>query len=241
MPADATSALTPPAPDPSLTRPAALLWDFDGTLVDSEPCWHEAEDRLLAELGGEPLDDEGSAQMVGLALNDAAAALLRRAGRHGDDAAHWARVLNSYALEAMTRTGVPFRPGAAELLQQAREAGIPCALVSMSYTSVLTPVVEALPAGSFAVVIGGDQVTHGKPDPEPYLRAAAALDVAPRDCLALEDSLPGTLSAQRAGVPTLGVPFEQKISAGPRRALVPTLAGFSLAQAVALWQELRDA
>ncbi|WP_431977906.1 HAD family hydrolase [Propioniciclava coleopterorum] len=191
--------------------------------------------------GGEPMDAAATAEMVGLALTDAAAVLLRRAGRDDADAARWAEVLNSYALEAMVEDGVPFRPGAAELLEEARLAGIPCALVSMSYTSVLTPVVASLPPGSFAVVVGGDQVARGKPDPEPYLRAAAALGVAPLDCLALEDSFPGTLSAQNAGMPALGIPFEQDIVPGPRRAIVPTLAGLSLEDASALWRELRDA
>ena len=80
-----------------------------------------------------------------------------------------------------------------------------------------------------------------KPSPGMLLRAAAELRVAPLDCLVIEDSFPGTLSSQNAGMPTLGVPFEQAIQPGPRRLLVPTLEGLTWAAAAALWRELRDA
>lgn len=221
--------------------PGALLWDFDGTLVDSEPSWHVAEARLLAELGGEPLTAEQTRSMVGLALIDGARALLRHAGLDEDDAPRYADVLNDYALEEMIRAGIPFRPGAAELLEEARLSGVPCGLVSMSYATILSQVVDALPAGSFGVVVGGDQVARGKPHPEPYLTAAAALGVEPRDCLVLEDSFTGTLAAQNAGMPTLGVKFEQDIEPGPRRVVVDTLEGLGLDGAAAHWAELRDA
>lgn len=242
MPADAHAAAPArPRDGEAGAAPAALLWDFDGTLVDSEPSWHAAESRLVAELGGPPISPEAARELVGLALTDSARALLRIAGREDLDAAQYAGVLNDYALEDMIHAGVALRPGAAALLAEARNAGIPCALVSMSFTSVLRQVVDTLPAGSFAVIVGGDQVTHGKPDPEPYLRAAAELGVAPLDCLVIEDSFPGTLSSQNAGMPTLGVPFEQAIQPGPRRLLVPTLEGLTWAAAAALWRELRDA
>lgn len=235
MLADTASASATPG------NPAALLWDFDGTLVDSEPSWRAAENRLLGEWGAQPLGAADSSELVGMALTDAAGWLLRHAGREDADADHWADVLNGYALAAMVRDGVPFRPGAAELLAQAREAGVPCGLVSMSYTSILAPVVDALPAGSFAVVVGGDQVECGKPHPEPYLRAASALGAEPADCLVLEDSIPGTLAAQNAGMPTIGIPFEQDLAPGPRRLIVPTLSGLSLADITCLWREMRDA
>ena len=167
--------------------------------------------------------------------------MLAWAGRSDLDRVEYARILNDYALADMVETGVDFRPGAAELLAEVRAAGIPCALVSMSYTSILEAIIARLPDGSFDVVLGGDQVTHGKPHPEPYLTAAARLGVAPIDCLVLEDSIPGNQSAEHAGMPTLGVPFEQPLTDGSRRRVVPTLAGLTLAAASDLWRELAHA
>ena len=124
---------------------------------------------------------------------------------------------------------------------EVRAAGIACALVSASYTSILEAITAQLPAHSFDLVIGGDQVKNGKPHPEPYLTAASRLGVAPIDCLVLEDSVPGTLSAENAGMPTLGVPFEQPLTDGPRRRVIPTLSGLTLAAASELWRELAHA
>ncbi len=232
MPADLT---------PGVDLPAALLWDFDGTLVDSEKSWHAAEARLMDEWGGGTMTPEQHHSLVGNSLRDSALAIMRLTGRTGEDPDHWAGVLNDYALEDMTVVGVEFRPGAREFLQAAREAGIRCALVSASWTRVLDHIVATMPAGSFEVVVGGDQVTHGKPDPEPYLLAARKLGLGIRDCLALEDSIPGTTSAERAGVATLGIPFEQAIRPATRRRIVPTLVGLGLAEAGGIWRDLRDA
>lgn len=222
------------------TRPAAFLWDFDGTLADSEPNWHNAERRLMAELGS-AITPEQNRQLVGSALVDSAAQLLAWAGREDLDAAEYAHILADHALADMLATRVGFRPGATELLAEVRAAGIACALVSASYTSILEAITAQLPAHSFDLVIGGDQVKNGKPHPEPYLTAASRLGVAPIDCLVLEDSVPGTLSAENAGMPTLGVPFEQPLTDGPRRRVIPTLSGLTLAAASELWRELAHA
>lgn len=226
---------------PGIDLPAAMLWDFDGTLVDSEKSWHAAEARLMREWGGGTMTPEQHHELVGNSLQDSALAIMAWTGRTGEDADHWAGVLNEYALEDMTVVGVEFRPGAREFLAAAREAGVRCALVSASWTRVLDHIVDTMPAGSFEVIVGGDQVSQGKPDPEPYLLAAEKLGLEVRDCLALEDSIPGTTSAERAGMATLGIPFEQEILPATRRRLVPTLAGFTLAEAGAIWRELRDA
>ncbi len=228
---------------PGVDIPAALLWDFDGTLVDSEKSWHAAEARLMREWGGGEMTPEQHHQLVGNSLRDSALAIMKWTGRadEGLDPDHWAGVLNEYALEDMTVVGVEFRPGAREFLEAARAAGVRCALVSASWTRVLDHIVATMPEGSFEVVVGGDQVTNGKPDPEPYQLAARKLGLPLRDCLALEDSIPGTTSAERAGVATLGIPFEQDIQPARRRRLVPTLAGFTLAEAGAVWRELCDA
>ena len=121
------------------------------------------------------------------------------------------------------REHTPWQPGAVELLGELRDAGTPCALVTMSYASLANAVVDQLPAGTFAAVITGDQVAFGKPHPDPYLRAAAALGVAPEDCVAIEDSPTGVASAEAAGCHTLAVPHVAQVEAAPGRTIVDGL------------------
>lgn len=227
-------------PTPGHDLPAALLWDFDGTLVDSERSWHAAERRLMAEWGG-TITPEQQNRLTGCSLRDSSAMLMRWAGRGDLDVDHYAGVLNDYALEDMTSRGVEFRPGARELLDAAAAAGVRNALVSATFTSVLEAILSGMGSHPFEVVVGGDVVTRGKPDPEPYLMAVERLGLAVRDCLALEDSIPGTTSAERAGLATLAIPFEQDIEPTTRRRLVPTLEGLGLAAVGRHWRELRDA
>ncbi|WP_232547888.1 HAD family hydrolase [Propioniciclava soli] len=220
--------------------PAALLWDFDGTLADTEPSWRIAERRFLAELGVE-VDPVRQTELIGLSTEASAARMLGWAGRDDFDPVAAGALVEGYAFEVISSELVPFRPGARELLADARAAGVPCALVSASSTRILRRATRELPEGSFDAVIGGDTVTHGKPHPEPYLRGAAALGVEPGACLALEDSRPGLASAEAAGVPSLGIPFAQELAPGERQRIVRTLDGVGFAEASALWRELTDA
>lgn len=229
MPADAAS----PA------RPAALLWDFDGTLVDSEGSWYAAQVRLMADWG-RPWGPEQAAGLVGLGLDEYARTLLAAAGRTGD-ARHWAEVLHDYALADICAHGVAARPGALELVRAAAAAGVPCALVSATHARVLRAVVDDLAPGAFAVVVGGDDVTHTKPDPEPYLRAASLLGVDAGACVAIEDSRAGVASALAAGCLVLAVPFRQVPDAAPRVVLRPSLEGLTLDDVTTLFREQRDA
>ncbi len=123
------------------------------------------------------------------------------------------------------RAAVPWRPGARELLGQLRGDGIPCALVTMSYERLVAPVLDALPHGSFDVVVTGDAVSRGKPHPEPYLHAARLLGVEPAECLAIEDSNTGARSAEAAGCLVLVVENHVPVEPGPRRVFLPTLDG----------------
>jgi beta-phosphoglucomutase-like phosphatase (HAD superfamily) len=95
----------------------------------------------------------------------------------------------------------------------------------MSYRPLADAVLSALPPGSFAALVTGDEVRHGKPHPEPYLTAAAALGVAPQECVAVEDSPTGVASAEAAGVPVVAVPHVVPVPPGPARAVVATLDG----------------
>ena len=124
---------------------------------------------------------------------------------------------------------MPWRPGARELLAEAVAAGVPCALVTMSYQRFVDPILAELPEGTFTEVVTGDSVSQGKPHPEPYLTAAKLLGVQPEDCLAVEDSDPGTTSAVAAGCLVLVIPNHVPVSTGERRIHRDTLAGLDLA------------
>ena len=114
-------------------------------------------------------------------------------------------------------------PGAVELLAALGRAGVPCALVTMSWRRLADEVVNLLPAGTFAATIVGDEVSAGKPDPAPYLAAAAALGVEPARCIAIEDSPTGLRSAESAGCRSLAVPNLLTLPEAPGRTLVTSL------------------
>jgi HAD superfamily hydrolase (TIGR01509 family) len=207
---------------PRLDSFAAVLWDMDGTLVDTEPTWIAAEFALAERYGATWTREQGLA-LVGKDLRDSAA--LIRAGM-GIDVAPGQIVeeLLDFVV-AEVRREVPWRPGARELLMSLREAGVSCALVTMSYVRLVEPVVAALPPGTFDAVVTGDAVDYGKPHPEPYLTAARLLDVLASECLAIEDSETGTRSAVAAGCTVLCVPLHVPVPAGPRRVLADGLVG----------------
>ncbi len=186
-----------------MARPAAVLWDMDGTIVDTEPYWIECEYELVAEFGGH-WDQEKAHSMVGNDLR-VSAAILRDQGDVDlpiDDIVN--RLLDGVIARVQRR--VPWRPGARDTLIALRKAGIPCALVTMSWTRFADAVVKALPPGTFDVVITGDEVKNGKPHPEPYLTAANRLGVRAKDCVAIEDSPTGVASAVAAGCRTFAIP-----------------------------------
>jgi HAD superfamily hydrolase (TIGR01509 family) len=200
--------------------PAAVLWDMDGTLVDTEPYWIECERELVGRYGHEWSDEDAHA-LVGNPLL-VSAAYIRERGHVPLEPEVIVEQLLDGVVERVRRH-VPFRPGARELLTRLLAAGVPCALVTMSYRRFTDAVVEALPPGAFAAVVAGDEVTRGKPHPEPYLTAAARLGVAPGECVAIEDSPTGVASAVAAGVPTLAVEHLVTIAPGPGRTIVHSL------------------
>ena len=209
--------------------PAAVLWDMDGTLVDTEPYWIATEYELADRFGG-TWSHEHAMNLVG---ND-----LLVSGRYirehmGIDVAPEAIVeLLLDGVVARVEQEVPWRPGALDLLAGLRAAGVPCALVTMSYQRFVAPVLAALPDGSFDVVVTGDSVANGKPHPEPYLTAARLLGVPPEDCLAIEDSDTGTRSAESAGCHVLVVPHHVPVPAAPGRAFADSLQGLDV---TAVW------
>lgn len=207
-----------------MTLPAAVLWDMDGTLVDTEPYWIAAEHAIVEEHGG-VWSDEFAHQLVGNDLMVSAEFI------RDNSPITWEpeRIIEELLLRvtAEVRRHVPWRPGARELLASLIEAGVPNALVTMSWRSLASAVVESLPVGTFVALVTGDEVEHGKPHPEPYYAAARLLGVEPRDCIAIEDSPTGVRSAVAAGVPTIAVPHVVPVPVTRGAVQLPSLRGLA--------------
>lgn len=215
---------------------SAVLWDMDGTLIDSEPMWLEAEQAMLRRYGIE-MSPETSQLMVGSGLWDAAEHF-RELGvpMSADDiVAEWV----AHVGESFDRGGVVWRPGARELLASLSAAGVRNALVTMSVRSLAERLVALLPEGTFSAVVAGDEVVNAKPHPEPYLRGAEALGVPIESCIAIEDSTTGLRSAAASGAVAIGVPNLVDLTQVASHALWPTLAGLDAAQLRTRFAELR--
>lgn len=205
-------------------RPAAVLWDMDGTIVDTEPVWVDAQRMLLADFALPQLDAEAEEALVGASMFDAAT-LFQRLGVPLPHAEIIAIVI-AHVLERM-RLGVEWRPGAIELLAELRERGVPQGLVTNSPCEMAAITAAGLPADTFDVIVGADDVTRSKPHPQPYLLAAARLAVDPERCVAIEDSPHGLHSARAAGMVTIGIPHGATLTPSDTDVLVETLDGFS--------------
>ena len=219
------SSSSSPSPTTSTDRlPAAVLWDMDGTLVDTEPYWINAEHAIVEEAGG-TWSDEYAHQLVGNDLMVSAQFIRDNSPVELDPVEIIEELLRRVV--AQVAEHVPWRPGALELLTALQEAGVPSALVTMSWRSLADAVLAALPAQTFTAVITGDEVEHGKPHPEPYLAAARALGVEVADCVAIEDSPTGVRSAVAAGVPTIAVPHVVPVPVTVGAVQVPSLRGLT--------------
>ena len=208
------------------TLPAAVLWDMDGTLVNTEPYWISAETELIESFGGSWTHEE-ALQLVGSGLFQSAT-IIKAKGVDLPEA-EIIDLLTDRVLQQLVEFGIPWRPGARELLIELREQGIPTALVTMSIGRMAHHVADRLGFVGFDAVVSGDDVTESKPHPESYLRGAELLGVDPADCVAIEDSDPGIRSAAAAGCAVIGVPFMVDLPDDVAHVLWPTLAGRTVA------------
>ena len=192
------------------TFPAAILFDHDGTLVDTEPVWAAAKVALAADFGG-TWTEQDTLDCLGLSMQFTLDRLRERGVDLPDEEINERLVAKVH--DALAHQLVEFLPGIERFLAEVREAQIPAAVVTNATTSVARRTANAAPEGTFSVIIGNDETTHPKPDPQPYLLAAERLGVDPTQCVAIEDSPSGVRSATAAGMRVIVVPGELEVPA----------------------------
>jgi len=217
---------------PTVHAPAAVLFDLDGTLLDSEDLWWDAECRVVARWGG-TWTREDQAHCLGGPLERVTTYMADKTGAPQSPEQIGIDLLST--MEGLLRAGnLQWRPGALELLTECRAAGVPTALVSASHRRLLDAVSDAvadhpgMPDPAFDVTVAGDEVNQGKPHPEPYLEAARQLGVPIAACVVVEDSPTGVASGQASGAYVLAVPHMVAVPPHPRRQVVETLEGVTL-------------
>ena len=193
------------------TFPAAILFDHDGTLVDTEPVWAAAKVALASEFGG-TWTEQDTLDCLGLSMQFTLDRLRERGVNLPDEEIN--NLLVAKVHETLAQQPVEFLPGIERFLLEVREAQIPAAVVTNATTSVARRTANAAPEGTFSVIIGNDETTHPKPNPQPYLLAAERLGVDPTQCVALEDSPSGVRSATAAGMRVIVVPGELEVPEG---------------------------
>lgn len=217
----------------------AVLFDMDGTLVDSERLWSVAMDRVATELGGGGLPEEVHVATTGQSIPTSVSMVLDHLGVDADLAATTERLLvhtaEVFAAELL------WQPGGEALLDAIRRAGLRTALVTNSPRMLVDVALNLLGQHRFDVTICGDEVRVGKPDPFPYAEAMRRLGLGPAQCLAVEDSPSGTQAAVDAGIAVLVVPSQVEVPDGPGRIFAASLLDATVIELRHIHREFRRA
>ncbi|HWM40501.1 MAG TPA: HAD family phosphatase [Streptomyces sp.] len=196
------------------SRPTAVIFDLDGTLVDSEPLYYEAGRRVLAAHGAPDFTWRGHTRFIGISTWETMETLRRE---HGIDASVEQLVAekNRTYLELAARSTRVF-PAMQKLVERLHAAGHPTAVASGSSMAAIEAVLGGVGLGGMLPVqVSAEEVAHGKPEPDVFLEAARRLAVEPADCVVLEDAPPGAEAARRAGMRCVAVPYVPETAGDP--------------------------
>jgi len=202
--------------------PEAILFDMDGTLVDSEPLWFAGEAKLMAEFSFD-WKPENQAQVLG--------GPIAKVGRYMSALTNEAKSPEFFSNSLVANVSAAFEeelsllPGALEILQDAKAMGIPIALVSASPRELVEACDRFLGGDFFDALISCDDVVNTKPDPESYVKAAEILGVSITNCLVFEDSLTGVTSGKASGAKVIAIPHLVPIQEDDQVKVIKSLAG----------------
>jgi HAD superfamily hydrolase (TIGR01509 family) len=216
----------------------AVLWDMDGTLVDSEKMWDLSLQELYRRRGA-VLTPEVRAATVGGSAEDVMAIVYADLGLVPDPESvtreiDWLHVYTGELFEA----GLPWLPGARELLDALTAERVPMALVTNTRRDLTEQALKSIGRHYFSATVCGDEVPRGKPAPDAYLRAAELVGFDAADCLAIEDSVAGTTAAESAGCAVVVVPNDIEVPASARRRHRGSLVDVSVGDLRAIHAEL---
>lgn len=216
----------------------AVLFDMDGTLVDSEKLWEVALQVLYSRLGGE-LTPAVREATVGGSAESLMQIIYTDLGLDpdADEMAAHSDWLHDYTADLFDG-GLPWCDGARELLDTLADSAVPMALVTNTRRALTERALDSIGRHYFAASVCGDEVVRAKPAPDPYQRAAALLGFDPAQCLAIEDSVTGAASAEDAGCPVLVVPNDVEVPDSARRRHVTSLLGLDVARLQEIYTEL---
>ena len=220
---------------------SAVLWDMDGTLIDSEPLWIEQE-RQLMESFGASWSHSDAIHCIGGPMSRVDAYMRSRLpDEHRDSVEPFelARQLLE-RMEIRLAQNVPFTPGSFEIITEMKSAGLPLALVSASTRPLMNAALKSIGEKLFDVTISDTEVSQSKPHPEGYLMAANSLAVDINSCLIIEDSITGMNAAIASGAYVLGLPHVADLPRGEKVVHRLSLEGLSLSEIPGLFDALLE-
>jgi HAD superfamily hydrolase (TIGR01509 family) len=204
---------------------SAILFDMDGTLIDSEPLWLESEIEIMAELGCH-WDQQDQINCLGGPMEKTENYMQERSNNI-KPFGYFAKQLDD-VMEQKLATKLDLIPNALEILNECKKSDIKIALVTASTGRLMRAVLKRFPAGIFDTTVSYDDVKRSKPDPEPYLLAAKTLGVEIKNCVVLEDSLTGVQSGLTAGAQVIGLPHLVQMSSNPNLRVIESLSEINI-------------